>query len=108
MRSNTTAGTTTIGSLSRPARRSDDGPLARRLARWWRHWLADCAWRRTHAALEALDDRALRDLGMHRSEIASFCSEAGGAARTTRRRVRPAPSPSPQPSAFVGFRRVWR
>ena len=35
--------------------------------------------------LESLDDRMLRDIGMHRSEVSSLVSELIGAAPATRR-----------------------
>ena len=37
--------------------------------------------------LEQLDGAALRDLGLHRSEYASYLTEAAGAADPTRRRI---------------------
>ena len=40
------------------------------------------------AAYEALDEAALRDLGLHRSELDSCWSEAHGRAALTRRRIR--------------------
>ena len=45
--------------------------------------------RRWSMRLERLDDEALRDLGMSRSEIDSFAAEADGRAQRTRRRVAP-------------------
>ena len=40
------------------------------------------------AACEALDDAALRDLGLHRSELDSCWAEARGCAAPTRLRIR--------------------
>ena len=40
------------------------------------------------AACDALDEAALRDLGLHRSELDSCCAEAHGHAAPTRRRIR--------------------
>ena len=43
--------------------------------------------RRQRADLHLLDHRDLRDLGIDRSELASYDAEAAGAALLTRRRV---------------------
>ena len=40
-------------------------------------------------ALAALDDRTLRDIGLHRSEIDSLVVELDGAVANTRRRAHP-------------------
>jgi len=42
----------------------------------------------TREALRVLDDRAMRDLGIRRSEIDSLAAEAAAAAERTRRRLR--------------------
>ena len=54
--------------------------LARALAQSWRYAAA-------RRAFEQLDDRAVRDLGMRRSEFDSFWAEAHGYADCTRLRV---------------------
>jgi hypothetical protein len=50
------------------------------LAGAWRHGLA-------RRQMIDIDDRTLRDLGVHRSEIASYFAEASGDSAPTRRRV---------------------
>jgi hypothetical protein len=61
-------------------------------AQWGRHLLAE--WRRASDRRRAerqfanLDAHALRDLGLHRSELASCWAEAHRQAPLTRRRVR--------------------
>jgi hypothetical protein len=50
------------------------------LAGSWRYALA-------RDARECIDDATLRDLGLHRSELASYCAELDGHAPATRRRV---------------------
>jgi uncharacterized protein YjiS (DUF1127 family) len=60
----------------------------RELLGWATTWLAEA--RRCAAArreFQALDNAALRDLGMARSEFGSFWAEAHGSAEHTRRRV---------------------
>lgn len=42
---------------------------------------------RMHSALDALDDRQLHDIGLHRIEIASFWAEQEGLAPRTRQRL---------------------
>lgn len=63
----------------------------RRLGEAWaalRHELAG-SWRYALArdAQRGIDDATLRDLGLHRSELASYCAELDGHAPATRRRV---------------------
>ncbi len=41
------------------------------------------------SALQALDDRQLHDIGLHRVEILSFWAECEGLAPRTRRRLTP-------------------
>ena len=60
--------------------------LVRPVVAWWRRRQQASA---TYLALQALDARALRDLGFDRSEISSVAAEiAGDAARTRARTVR--------------------
>jgi uncharacterized protein YjiS (DUF1127 family) len=47
--------------------------------------------RSVYHALQALDDRTLRDLGFHRCEIGSVAAEAAGQAEHTRMHVRRVP-----------------
>ena len=65
----------------------------------WRSWRtafeqARQRWRRqqdaarTARALQHLDERTLRDLGLHRSEIPSLAAALDGSARATRRLAR--------------------
>ena len=42
---------------------------------------------RQRRELELLDANALRDLGLHRSELASYLAECSGTAESTRRRL---------------------
>ena len=42
---------------------------------------------RMHSALDALDDRQLHDIGLHRVEIASYWAEQEGLAPRTRRHL---------------------
>ncbi len=37
----------------------------------WNRWLAECARHTTRRILARLDDRTLKDIGLHRSEISS-------------------------------------
>ncbi|HEU5296547.1 MAG TPA: hypothetical protein VFU71_17335 [Burkholderiaceae bacterium] len=63
--------------------------LRRRLAPWVALW-DDLigAWRLAIARQpDALDDAALRDLGISRSELQSYIAEADGLVESTRRRV---------------------
>lgn len=61
------------------------------LQRVWQHLRDGFARRRRLArmqsALDALDDRQLHDIGLHRVEIASFWAEQEGLATRTRRRL---------------------
>jgi uncharacterized protein YjiS (DUF1127 family) len=60
------------------------GIVAEAARRAWKRYLQR---RETHAAydaLDALDDRTLRDLGLHRSEILSVAAELAGEAERTR------------------------
>lgn len=50
-------------------------------------WRAGRMERATRAALAQLDDRTLRDLGMHRSELGSVAAELAREADVSRRRV---------------------
>jgi len=63
------------------------------LRRAWQQLLAGVARRRRlagmHSALDALDDRQLHDIGLHRVEIASFWAEQEGLAPRTRQRLTP-------------------
>jgi uncharacterized protein YjiS (DUF1127 family) len=69
------------GLVARFARRTTEAlrGLAKRISR--RRQAAD-----TRAALDELDDRTLRDLGFHRTEIGSIAAEASGDAERTRAR----------------------
>jgi uncharacterized protein YjiS (DUF1127 family) len=61
--------------------------MARQAARLQR-WLRQARQRaRNREALAQLDDFALRDLGMTRSELESVCAEAEGQAMRSRRRI---------------------
>jgi uncharacterized protein YjiS (DUF1127 family) len=68
------------------------GSLADAATRLVGHLLA--AWHRqrtdraTVDTLQALDERTLRDLGLHRSEIRGVAAEIGGQAETTYLRAR--------------------
>jgi uncharacterized protein YjiS (DUF1127 family) len=57
----------------------------------WRHVIESIARlrvrRRQRLELASLDSRALRDLGLSRSELASYAMERAGAADATRRRL---------------------
>ena len=50
-------------------------------------WHRQRTHRATVATLQGLDDRTLRDLGLHRAEIAGVAAELGGDAETTYLRV---------------------
>lgn len=52
-----------------------------------RRALRHLAARRTEQVLAGLDERALRDLGLSRSEVGSMAREITGIATATRRRV---------------------
>ncbi|HEX6794340.1 MAG TPA: DUF1127 domain-containing protein [Casimicrobiaceae bacterium] len=65
------------------------GAMRGALLRVWKRYRQQRETRRIHDALRGLDDRTLRDLGFHRSEILSVACEASGAAERTRIRVRP-------------------
>ena len=59
------------------------GPFTRLIAELgdaWRHWRLRQAAAET---LHSLDDRTLRDLGFHRSEIGSVAAEISGRAEIT-------------------------
>ena len=59
------------------------GAVARRgYARWARRRHA----RATYLALSEIDERTLRDLGLHRSELMSVATEISGGAESTRAR----------------------
>lgn len=45
--------------------------------------------RKRMSELDALDDRTLRDIGLHRDELGSVVTELMGAAPPTRRQARP-------------------
>ena len=61
------------------------------LCRAWQHLSkAVTRWRleqRQRRELDLLDAHALRDLGLHRSELASYLAECSGTAESTRRRL---------------------
>ena len=66
------------------------GPFTRLIAELgdaWRHWRLRRAAAET---LHSLDDRTLRDLGFHRSEIGSVAAEISGRAEVTYIRAQPA------------------
>ena len=65
------------------------GAVRGAILRAWKRYRQHRETRRIHDALRGLDDRTLRDLGFHRSEILSVASEASGAAERTRVRLLP-------------------
>jgi uncharacterized protein YjiS (DUF1127 family) len=74
-----------IASVIRRATSAARGAILRA----WKRYRQHRETRRIHDALRGLDDRTLRDLGFHRSEILSVASEASGAAERTRVRLLP-------------------
>ncbi|MCW5636122.1 MAG: hypothetical protein KIT17_22490 [Rubrivivax sp.] len=70
---------------SPPPTRSRRGPNA--LARLWRDLVGSWRWALARAHEPAIDAATLRDLGMSRSELASFEAEARGDVEATRLRV---------------------
>ena len=67
------------GPLARLTDRLFARPLAAALAAWHRQRLE----RATVRTLRTLDDRTLRDLGFHRSEIGGLAAELSGRAEIT-------------------------
>lgn len=78
---------TTVAHPVRPWRATDIAPLGwlpPLLSRWRRRRHA----RAVRRALNALDERSLRDIGLTRSEIGSMSAELAGLAERSRIRVR--------------------
>jgi len=59
------------------------GPFTRLIAELSDAWHRRRQRQATAQTLHSLDDRTLRDLGFHRSEIGSVAAEIGGQAKTT-------------------------
>lgn len=59
-----------------------DNPFLLSLAAWW---IRQARYSRTRAALERLDPRTLRDVGLAPGEIASAAAELAGLAEPERR-----------------------
>jgi uncharacterized protein YjiS (DUF1127 family) len=61
--------------------------LATSLSRVYRHWLRAREVHATARALNQLDDRVLKDLGLDRSELLSAAAELSGRASGERQRI---------------------
>jgi len=67
------------GLAARPIVRPIVRPIAALIDAWRRQRMQGATLRTLHS----LDDRTLRDLGLHRSEIAGIAAEIGGRAEAT-------------------------